>query len=206
MLGRPAPAFSDGIVVAGFGSGELSAFRADTGTVIWTDVLASSGGGRFADIASIRGRPAIRNNEVFAAGMGGLIVANDLHAGRRIWQIAVASQDSPWVAGDWLFITTLDQQLAALHLADGQVAWSAQMPEFSNPKKQTGPLTWFGPLLTGDRLILAGTSKEALSVSPYTGAILGRQPLPSAAAPVQPVVAEGTVLLVAEDGRLMALR
>ena len=34
-------------------------------------------------------------------------------------------------------------------------------------------MTWFGPLLAGDRLIVAGTNEEALAVSPYTGDMLG---------------------------------
>lgn len=206
MLGEPAPAFSDGLVVAGFGSGELAALRADGGSVVWSDTLAAAGPGTLANIASIRGNPAIRGGRVFAVGMGGVTVSIDLHAGRRLWERAVGGEDGPWLAGDWVFILTLDQMLAALRADDGRVAWAAQMPAFENPTKQKGPLTWFGPVLAGDRLVLAGTSGEALAVSPYTGAILGRQKLPAAASPVQPAVADGTVLLVAEDGRLMALR
>ena len=90
--------------------------------------------------------------------------------------------------------------------ADGRVGWASPLPAYNDPKDQTGPLTWFGPVLAGDRLVVAGTSAQALAVSPYTGRILGRQRLPASAAPVQPAVADGTVLLVAEDGRLIALR
>ena len=46
VLGRPAPAYADGLVVAGFGSGELATLRADSGTVVWTDSLATSAGSR----------------------------------------------------------------------------------------------------------------------------------------------------------------
>jgi outer membrane protein assembly factor BamB len=101
---------------------------------------------------------------------------------------------------------TLDQVIAALHAADGRVAWATPLPAFENPKEETGPLTWFGPILAGDRLVVAGTGRQALAVSPYTGQILGRQRLPAPAAPVQPALASGLVLLVAEDGRLIALR
>ncbi len=206
LLGQPAPAYSEGLVVAGFGSGELTALRAEGGSVAWSDTLASSGLGALADIASIRGNPAISAGRVFAIGMGGLTVALDLHAGRRLWERAVGGEDSPWIAGDWLFVLTLDQILVTLHAADGRVARVSALPAFDDPKAQTGPLTWFGPVLAGDRLVLSGTSGEALAVSPYTGAILGRQRLPSDAAPVQPALAAGTLLLVAEDGRLMALK
>lgn len=206
MLGEPAPAFADGLVVAGFGSGELTTLRADAGSVVWSDTLAAAGPGTLADIASIRGNPAISAGRVFAVGMGGLTAALDLHAGRRLWERNVGGENSAWVAGDWLFVLTIDQVLAALHAADGRVAWAAPLPAFHNEKDQSGPITWYGPALAGDRLVVAGTSGEALAVSPYTGHILGRQRLPAPAAPVQPAVAGGTVLLVAQDGRLMALR
>ena len=206
LLGQPAPAFSEGLIVAGFGSGELTALRADAGSVVWTDTLAAAGPDTLADIASIRGNPVISGGRVFAMGMGGITLALDLHAGRRLWERAVGGLNGPWIAGDWLFVLTLDQVLAALRAVDGGVGWAAPLPAYNNPKDQGGPLTWFGPVLAGDRLVVAGTSAEALAVSPYTGQILGRQKLPATAAPVQPAVAGGTVLLVAEDGRLMALR
>ena len=207
LLGQPAPAFADGIVIAGFGSGELTALRAEGGTVVWSDTLAAAGsGGALSEIASIRGNPAIRDNRVVAIGMGGLMVAIDLHAGRRLWERGIAGLDSPWIAGDWAFAVTLNQILVAIHTADGLIGWVRQLPAYQNPKKQSGPLTWFGPLLASDRLIVAGTNKQALAVSPYTGAILGGVKLPSPASPVQPAVIAGTVLVVADDGRLLALR
>ena len=44
VLGLPAPAYADGLVVAGFGSGELVALRAATGSVAWSDSLAAARG------------------------------------------------------------------------------------------------------------------------------------------------------------------
>ena len=206
LLGAPAPAFADGLVVAGFASGELACLRAEGGSAVWSDALAAAGPGTLDDIASIRGNPAISAGRVFATGAGGLTAALDLHAGRRLWERGVGGEDSPWIAGDWLFVVTLDQVLAALHAADGRVGWATSLPAFRNPKEQRDPLIWFGPILAGDRLVVAGASGEALAVSPYTGQIIGRQRLPAPAAPVQPALAEGLVLLVADDGRLIALQ
>ncbi len=207
MLAEPAPAYSDGLVVAGFASGELTALRADTGTVVWTDNLVAPGiGGGLLDVNSVRGMPVISGNQVFAVGDGGLAVSNDLHSGRRIWQHAISGEDSPYVAGDWVFMLTLDQVMLAVHAPDGAIAWVRGLPRWGNQEKKRNPLTWFGPTLAGDRLVLAGTSEEALAVSPFTGQLLGRQKLSGGAAPVQPVIVDGTLLLITEDGRLIALR
>ena len=207
MLGRPAPAYSRGLVVAGFGSGELSAIRADTGRPAWSDGLgASRGRASIADLVSIRGAPVIHDGRVYGIGLGGLAAAIDLPTGRRLWERQVAGQDSPAVAGDWIFLVSTDQEAMALNATDGRIAWITPLPRWEDAEKKKNALTWFGPLLVSDRLIVSGTSEEALAISPYTGEVMGRQRLSGAASPVSPVVADGTVLVVTDDGRLVALR
>ncbi len=206
VLGMPSPAVVDGLVVAGFDSGDLVCLRAPSGSVTWSDGLAS-GRGRtsLVDFSAIVGLPVVSDGTVYSVGLGRLFVALDLRSGRRLWEREISSDQTPWLAGDWLFVLTPDQQLAALNRQDGLVAWVTQLPLFKNEKSKEGPLTWLGPTLAGDRLIVSGSGKEALAVSPYTGAVLGRQTL-AAAASLAPVVADRMVFQVTEDATLLALR
>jgi len=207
MLGQPAPAYASGIVVAGFGSGEIAALHADTGSPVWSDSLGASRlHSALTDFTAIRGAPAISNGLVYAVGMGGLAVAIDLPTGRRVWERQISGEDSPCVAGNWVFLVSVEQELVALNARDGRIAWVTLLPRWDDEEKHRDPYTWYGPVLAGDRLIVTGTNENALSVSPYTGAILGRQPISSVASPVAPVVADGTLLVVTDDARLMALR
>lgn len=206
MLGLAAPAFGDGLVVGGFGSGELACLRAATGTVAWTDDMASTRGREsIADLSTIVGRPVIAEGRVYAISLGRLLVCIDLRSGRRLWDREVAGQDNLCVAGDWLFLISSEQQLAALNRQDGRVAWVQDLPRYEDPEKQSGALSWFGPVLVGDRLVVAGTQEQAFAISPYTGEIIGRQDL-SGAASLGPVVADGTVYIVTDDASLIALR
>ncbi len=59
LLGRPAPAYTDGLVVGGFGSGELATLHAESGTPVWTDTLTTSVGSR-RDGGLLRGPWAAR--------------------------------------------------------------------------------------------------------------------------------------------------
>jgi outer membrane protein assembly factor BamB len=207
MLGEPAPAYYRGLVIAGFGSGELAALRADSGSVVWTDGLGSSRGrASGGDFLSIRAAPVIANGLVYAISMGGLLVCNDVPTGRRVWERQVAGEVSFAIAGDWIFVISAQQEIAAITIADGKIAWITQLPRWEDSEKRKNMLTWYGPLLAADRLIVTGTSEDALSLSPYTGEILGHITLSAAAAPFPPVVADGTVLVISNDARLLALR
>lgn len=205
VLGPPSPAFAGGLVVAGFGSGDLICLTGLSGSVSWADELASQGRDPMLDFSTVTGLPVISDGNVYAAGMGGVLVCLDLRTGRRLWERDVTAEQSPWLAGDWLFVLTTDQTLGAIHRADGTVPWASQLPLFKNEKTKEGPIQWLGPLLAGGRLILVGSSREALMVDPLNGTILSRQKLPTQPI-VAPVVADRTMFVVGKDATLVALR
>jgi outer membrane protein assembly factor BamB len=207
LLGSPAPAFDQGIVVAGFASGELAAVRADSGNVIWTDGLGlAEGEPGIVDFMAIRGEPVISNNQIFATGLGGVTIAADILTGRRVWERRVASENTPCVAGDWMFLISTDQEIGAINIADARISWAATLPRWENPDKKKDPITWFGPVLAGARLIVVGTNKQALAIDPATGATVTIYELSDVAAPITPVVVDGTMLTVTNDARLTAWR
>jgi outer membrane protein assembly factor BamB len=206
VLGLPSPAYADGILVAGFGTGDLVALRAQSGAVAWTDTLAGSAArNSVADLATIRGLPVIVNGQVYATSVGGITLALDLRSGRRLWDRDAGSSESLCVAGDWIFMVSNDQQVAALARVDGNVAWVTELPRWENEEKERDPILWRGPVLAGDRLILAGSNSQMASVSPIDGRILGMQDLGEKPA-VAPVVAGNTLFLVTDDGSLVAFR
>ena len=206
VLTDAAPAISDGFVVAGFGSGELVAVRADSGVLAWSDTLASSRGRNSSvDLSAIRGLPVIDQGRIYAIGVGGLILALDVRSGRRLWEREIGGGQTPWLAGDWLFVQTTGQALAAISAADGRVRWLQDLPRWDNPAKQRDAIFWSGPLMANGKLLLAGTSAIAVSINPVDGRILGTQTMSSAVS-VAPVAAAGSVLILCDDGTLQAFR
>jgi outer membrane protein assembly factor BamB len=203
ILGLPAPAVDGSIVVAGFGSGDLLALNTDSGQVLWTDNLGATGSG-ISQLSAIVGLPVIDQGRVFVGSLGGIVLSLDLPTGRRLWEKDFATDQSSWVAGDWVFQLSTDQQLAALSADTGQVKWARQMPPFKNMKKLTQPIYWWGPVLAGNSLVLVSNNKQLATVNPVSGEITNIIPLPTPAA-APPIAAQGKNFVTLASGDLLAL-
>jgi outer membrane protein assembly factor BamB len=75
-----------------------------------------------------------------------------------------------------------------------------------NPDKKKDTITWFGPVLAGGRLIVLGSNSEARFLNPMTGETVTTLTLSDAPAPFAPVIVDGTMLVVTDDGKLTAWR
>ncbi|MCB8883852.1 PQQ-binding-like beta-propeller repeat protein [Acidisoma cellulosilytica] len=202
VLGLPAPAVAGSVVVAGFSSGDLLTLNTESGEVLWSDNLGATGSG-LSQLSAIVGMPVIDQSRVFAGSLGGIVVSIDLPTGRRLWERDFAMDQTPFLAGDWLFTLSTDQQLAALSATTGQVKWVHQMPPFKNMKKLRNPIYWWGPVVAGDSLFLASNDKRLAVVNAVTGDVTMMIDLPSPAA-AAPIVADGRILVTLKSGDLIA--
>ncbi|MGE0745370.1 MAG: PQQ-binding-like beta-propeller repeat protein [Rhodospirillales bacterium] len=206
LLGGAAPAADADVVIAPFSSGEMTALRMENGRTIWTESLTAV---RATDpvsaLSHIRGHPVIDRGRVIAVSHSGRMVAVDLRTGNRIWEQAIGGTYMPWVAGDYIFVVSNNGELACVSRLDGRVRWVQPMQRYENEERKRDPITWAGPVLVGDRLIVAGSNGEVWSYSPYTGEALGRIRL-SGPIYLQPAVANETVYILTDRAQLIALR
>jgi outer membrane protein assembly factor BamB len=206
LLGGASPAVEGDVVVVAYSSGELFALRVENGRQLWTDSLAAA---RRTDalsaLADIRGRPVIDRGRVFAISHSGRMVAIDLRTGERLWEQDIGGTEAPWVAGDFIYVISNDSELVCLTRRDGRVRWVEELPRYEDLKKKKGALTWSGPILGGDRLIVVASNGEALSLSPYTGAPLGRVKLPDGTF-LTPIIANETLFVLTDAADLIAMR
>jgi outer membrane protein assembly factor BamB len=206
LLGGATPAVDGGVVLAAYTSGEIAALRVDTGTSLWSDtVVAARRTEAAASLPDVAANPVIDRGRVYAVGHSGILVAIDLRTGQRVWDAPIAGIDQPWIAGDFLFALTLDAEVACIDVRSGHIVWVTQVQRFKNEKDKKGRIVWTGPALASDRLIIVGSNGEALSLSPYTGAVLSRLKL-AAPATLPPVFAQRTMYLLNDAGELTAYR
>jgi outer membrane protein assembly factor BamB len=206
VFGSAAPAVAAGTIVAGFSSGELNAYRYENGRQVWQDALSrTSISTSVASLSDIDADPVIDGGQVFAIGKGGRMVALELNSGQRQWEQNIAGISTPWVAGDWVFVVTDEAKLIALHRGTGKVRWINQLPRYDNPKGKKGPIFYSGPVLAGDRLIVASTQGTLININPDNGSFQTQTNM-GAGVGLQPVVAGSTLYILDDRGRLTAFR
>jgi len=206
LLGGASPAVDSGVVVAAYTSGELVALKVDTGRVLWQDTLTAI---RRTDIVStlaqIRGRPIIDRGLVIAISHSGMMAAIDLRTGTRVWDREIGSMESPWVAGDYIYAITNENEVIAMSRTDGRILWVTPLPRWEDETDKADPIIWSGPILASDRLIITGSNEQAMALSPYDGRKLGIISMPDKVS-VAPIVAAGAVFFLTDQAELIAYR
>ncbi|HZU50653.1 MAG TPA: PQQ-binding-like beta-propeller repeat protein [Sphingomicrobium sp.] len=206
VFGSASPAVGQGTVVAGFSSGELNAYRYENGREVWQDALQrTSIRTSVSSLNDIDADPVIDSGQVIAVGQGGRMVALDLISGQRQWELNIAGIDTPWVAGDWIFVLTDQAKLVCVYRQNGHIRWITQLPQFVKPKAKKGEIDYSGPILAGGRLVITGSNGALIYVDPTTGAFESQQNL-GAPVSLSPVVANSTMYILDDRGRLSAFR
>jgi outer membrane protein assembly factor BamB len=206
ILTSTSAAVAGDTVIVPYTSGELYAIRIDSGTPEWNDMLTKSGNvTALSELDDIAGRPVIDRDMVFAISHSGLMAAINLNTGDRIWTRDIGGIQTPWAAGDYLYVLTTEGQVLCLQRKDGLVKWIHQLPRWESPKDREDPIVWSGPMLVSDRLILVSSNGKAISLSPYTGDLLGRIDIPDGTY-IAPIVANGTLYLLTNGAKLVAMR
>lgn len=205
LLGSASVAADETLVVLPLSSGELFGLRPENGQVVWQDNLSAvRRGGSLSAIADVRGLPVIDRGMVFAVSYSGRMVALDQVTGQRRWQREIGSAEMPWVAGDTVFAVSAEQQVVAVKRATGEVRWVSDLPRWAD-KKHSEPVVWAGPVLAGDRLIVTGSNRDMLELSPLDGSVLATHNLPAETL-MAPVIAGGTMIVLSQNGTLSAWR
>lgn len=206
ILTAPAIAATEDIVVAPFASGQVQAILISNARPLWTDALSSRG--RLTPLSSINdipGLPVLEGGRVFAISHAGVLAAIDQRTGRRLWARAVSSIQTPVVSGDAVFVVTTDAQVVAFNKVDGRVFWVRQLQRYRDEKDKKGRIAWEGPLLAGGKLWVVSSQGEVLGVDAGDGSLSARRDLKRAIF-IPPIMFDGKMLLLANDGEMIVLQ
>ncbi|WP_425470212.1 PQQ-binding-like beta-propeller repeat protein [Sphingobium fluviale] len=206
VFGVAAPAAAQGTVIAGFSSGELTAYRYENGRDLWGDALSRTNiSTSVAALTDIDADPVIDRGRVFAIGQGGRMASYELVSGQRLWEINVAGISTPAVIDEWVFVVTDDARLLCIARTTGKIRWISQLKRWEDMKDKKGAVRWTGPVAAGGRLILVSTDGDLVYVNPADGAVAVNKDMGHRMT-LSPVVADTMLFILADDGRLTAYR
>lgn len=206
LLAGNSAAIDGNTVIVPYSSGELFALRIENGSVLWQDQVANvSKYQGVATLADITGRPIVDRGKVYVMGHADTLAALDLRSGRRLWEREIGGMQSPWIAGEYLFTLTYNNEAVALDSKTGRILWVTQLQSWGDPEKKKDRIVWSGPVLASNRLIVGSSTGILASLSPYTGDVLGQIEI-SAGISVPPVVANGTLYFYTDEADVVAYR
>src|SRR5262249_33787239 len=146
VLTSASPAVAGNLVFVPYPSGEITAIDIKTGQASWTDSLAKGAINSSGTAIGEAARPVVDHEAVYAMSRGGQLIATSRDRGTRLWTREIRGSQTPWVAGDTLFVVDATGKLIALSRKDGKARWVTALP---------GDGRWSGPVLGGSRLWLA---------------------------------------------------
>lgn len=206
VLAAPSVAAVEDLVVAPFSSGEVIAYLGANGRRLWNEGLSRSG--RFTPISSINdiaSRPVLSQGLVYAASQSGLLAAIDARTGRRVWAQSIGSVHAPALIGEYLFIAGVDGEIACIAVNTGSVVWVNELQAFKNTKKKRGRISYAGPVVSQNRVIVASSEGELISISAQTGEEITRLNIKDSVF-LEPIVVGDRLIILTDEGRLIAVR
>lgn len=206
LQGGASPAVAGDVVLTVYSSGEIFALRAQNGRVAWGDVLVAPQAGAMPEMADISATPVIDRGGAFAVNRSGRMAALVMRSGDHAWEVDVGSRTSPVVAGSVIYMLTEQQLLLALRRDNGKLLWQQQLQKQSDPEDKTSsPVVWTGPLLAGGRLFAVNSKEKLVEFSAVNGKQKAEHDLPDQSF-IAPITAQGTLLVVTDNGKLVAFK
>jgi outer membrane protein assembly factor BamB len=206
IFGVAAPAAAQGTVIAGYSTGELAAYRYENGRSLWSDSLSRTAmSTTVSSLTDIDADPVIQGGRVFALGQGGRMASYELVSGQRIWEINIAGISTPVTSGEWVFVLTSDAKLLCVQRASGKIRWISKLPGYRDEKKKNGLITWRGPVLVNNRLIVANSRGELWTVSAGDGAASLMADIKKPVS-VAPIIANNMLYILDDSGKITAFR
>jgi outer membrane protein assembly factor BamB len=141
--------------------------------------------------------PVIGDGVVLVASQGreGILEAVDLYTGKRRWQVEVGDVASPLIVREgFVYGATQSGAVFAHSLRDGARRWRAG-----------GAPTTSGPLLAGDRVVVATLRDTLVVLELETGRTVRRSRLPVTTTAPLALIDDSTVALSSPSGALLAL-
>lgn len=207
-LNGGAASIAGNAVLFSFPSGQIQSLLKQGGISLWTGSVAGNRVGRASSrFNTIVGAPVVSGGSIYVTTATGRLAALDATTGARKWTTLEGGTGPVLPVGSALFAVSDESRLLRLDARTGALVWAATLPFFETDRieKREDIHLHFGPILAGGRLILTSTDGLLREIDPVSGDLLRTVEL-GAGAVAEPILVDGVLYVLTEDGALRAFR
>ena len=182
VYGASSPAlFEQKIIVSGQ-AGEIAVYDLLSGDLNWADSLASFNPRTPLErLSDIRAFASTDDKNAYFISQSGRMSAFDVNQGYEIWDTPISGIEMPWVAGQSLFVVTIDGRLICIRKSDGAVRWVTELPgAIPEGVAATQDLPrYIGPVIANGEVLAIHKSGELFRFEALSGELISKSKLTS---------------------------
>lgn len=196
LRGTSTPVISNGLIIAGFDGGRLTALELKTGKLAWeTKVAISRGRSELERMVDIDAQPLIVDDIIYVTTFQANVSALALDSGTVLWQRDISSHSELAADESSLYVTEDTGHVWAIDRFSGTSIWEQEKLAH---RKVTGPA------VLGDRVIIGDLEGYLHWLDKSTGTISGRVKIDSQPILTQPIISNDTLYAYSSGGTLAA--
>ncbi len=205
LMSEALPSIADNIIIKTYSSGDIFALNSGSGAVLWADsLLLSRRTSALGEFSGIGGNPVINGGLVFNISNNGLLAANLLSDGRRVWERSISSNNTVWVASNFLYLLSSDNLLTSIYSADGRVKWVSDIKsELDDDWDKNIFLN--GPYMVNGKLLLTSNIGKWFLFNAEDGKLNNIVDVDINSYISKPAFSDGIIYVVGENAKLYAV-
>ena len=129
-------------IYVGLTTGELVKIEPKSRKIMWiADIYRASNMTGGASILDIVAEPIVRDNYVYAGGLGDAFCKLNATSGTVFWCANISVATDFTIVGDTAFVVSGDKKLYAVRLADGAAYWTVDVEKTATPTYENKTVT-----------------------------------------------------------------
>ena len=88
----------------------------------------------------------------------------------KIWNLKLSSINPIAISGGSIYLIDTTGRLLCVDINKGKLLWAVQL----RISKDGEEISWYGPLLSSNKLLLGNSDGQVISISPFTGKLLSK--------------------------------
>ena len=200
IIGGSKPVIYKNMIIVSYSSGEVYALNAKDGTLLWFDNVTSGNYLNKSSLNDIQSPLTIVEDKLFVPSFSDKFIVYELSSGNEVWSLQLSSLNPIVISGETIYLIDTTGRLLCLNMNSGKLLWAVQLKVSENGDE----ISWYGPLLTSNKLLLGSSNGKVISISPFSGKLLSKINF-SEELVANPIQLGEQIMFISKEGTLFIL-